>query len=405
MPLAPTLTNKRARPLFGRRGRPTLAATRLTPLVLIVSLLGPQSADPARAKDRLLEELVEFTGAVLFLESKVPGLVIGATRNGEVAIEGFGKRADDVDEPPGADTILRIGSITKAFTGEMLARLAADNTLALTDPLVKWVPAFAGGARADAGRIRLIDLVTHSAGTPREVPHEPGPPDNPSVNITDAAFAKWLKANPLLFKPGTAVMYSNMGFDLLSAALAAAGKKPYETMLTERVTGPLRMADTTYAPSDDQKKRLMQGHNFDGQALPDMPTVPAIMGSGGLYSTPRDLMRWLKWHLARFSPDGAEVRLLDHAAYLWRDGLKTVYGMDESGHMDALGLAWVVMMPEGNRPLILQKAGGLQGIFTYIAFAPTRGVGAFVAINQFNFAAAMKMANVVNELITSLAPR
>ena len=43
--------------------------------------------------------------------------------------------------------------------------------------------------------------------------------------------------------------------------------------------------------------------------------------------------------------------------------------------MDAMGLGWVVMMPKGNRPLILQKAGGLQGIFSYVAFAPTRGVG------------------------------
>ena len=105
------------------------------------------------------------------------------------------------------------------------------------------------------------------------------------------------------------------------------------------------------------------------------------------------------------SPEDAEVRMLDHAAYLVRDGLDPVSGMDESGHMDAMSLGWVVMMPEGNRPLILQKAGGLQGTFTYIAFAPTRGVAAFVAINKFDFAAAMGMAEAVNEMIATLAPR
>jgi serine-type D-Ala-D-Ala carboxypeptidase/endopeptidase len=57
------------------------------------------------------------------------------------------------------------------------------------------------------------------------------------------------------------------------------------------------------------------------------------------------------------------------------------------------------------RSLILQKAGGLQGIFCYAAFAPTRGVGAFVAINQFNFGAAMAMAVAVNDMIAALAPR
>ena len=40
--------------------------------------------------------------------------------------------------------------------------------------------------------------------------------------------------------------------------------------------------------------------------------------------------------------------------------------MDESGHMDAMGLAWAGMMAEGDRPFILQKAGGLQGTFSYI---------------------------------------
>ena len=56
-------------------------------------------------------------------------------------------------------------------------------------------------------------------------------------------------------------------------------------------------------------------------------------------------------------------------------------------------------------PLILQKAGGLQGTFSYIAFAPTRGVAVFVSINKFDFGAAMGMAQAVNEMIATLAPR
>ena len=73
--------------------------------------------------------------------------------------------------------------------------------------------------------------------------------------------------------------------------------------------------------------------------------------------------------------------------------------------MNAISLGWIVMEPRGDLPLILQKAGGLQGIFSYAAFAPTRGVGAFVAINKFDFGAAMAQASVVNNLIGALAPR
>jgi D-alanyl-D-alanine-carboxypeptidase/D-alanyl-D-alanine-endopeptidase len=63
------------------------------------------------------------------------------------------------------------------------------------------------------------------------------------------------------------------------------------------------------------------------------------------------------------------------------------------------------MIPKGDRPFILQKSGGLQGTFSYIAFAPTRGVAVFMAINKFYFAAAAAMAAVANDLITTLAPR
>jgi D-alanyl-D-alanine-carboxypeptidase/D-alanyl-D-alanine-endopeptidase len=51
------------------------------------------------------------------------------------------------------------------------------------------------------------------------------------------------------------------------------------------------------------------------------------------------------------------------------------------------------------------EGGGPAGRFSYLAFAPTRGVGAFVAISQFNFADAQKMSTVANDLIATLAPR
>ncbi|MBV9289851.1 MAG: serine hydrolase, partial [Hyphomicrobiales bacterium] len=165
------------------------------------------------------------------------------------------------------------------------------------------------------------------------------------------------------------------------------------------------LGDTTFAPSAEQRGRLMGGHGFDGAAMPDVPTGPVIVGSGGLYSSARDLLRWLAWHLDRFEQMGAAERLIDHAAYLWRDGLNSVAAMDESGRMDAIALAWVIMAPEGDRPLILQKSGGLEGVFTYAAFAPARNLGVMAAINAFDFNAAMAMAKAANDLIAELAPR
>jgi serine-type D-Ala-D-Ala carboxypeptidase/endopeptidase len=119
----------------------------------------------------------------------------------------------------------------------------------------------------------------------------------------------------------------------------------------------------------------------------------------------RDLLHWLKWHVDRFSDERAAERLIDHAAWLWRDGLNSVFGMDESGHMDAMGLGWVIMRPEGGRPLILQKSGGLQGVFSYVAFAPARNIAVMGAINVLDLGAYSAMAQAANGLLAELAPR
>jgi D-alanyl-D-alanine-carboxypeptidase/D-alanyl-D-alanine-endopeptidase len=140
--------------------------------------------------------------------------------------------------------------------------------------------------------------------------------------------------------------------------------------------------------------------------MPAAPTPVAIECAGGLHTTPNDMLAWMKWHLDRFATEDAEMRLLDHAAYLYRDGLVPAAGFDEGGgEMDAIGLGWVIMMPEGNRPLILQKTGGLQGMFAYVAIAPTRGTGVFIAMNQFNIGGLSAAIAAANGLITELAPR
>jgi D-alanyl-D-alanine-carboxypeptidase/D-alanyl-D-alanine-endopeptidase len=357
------------------------------------------------ADDKLLAETTEFTGQVLFLQSHVPALVLGVVRDGKTAVFGFGETSDGSGKPPDRQTLLRVGSLTKAFTGQVLASLVADGTVKLTDRLQDRIGWNVAIPQRPAHQIRLIDLATHSSGLPREAERELGPPDDPFSTLTPELYRNALASDPLVFAPGTGALYSNFAFDVLSAALSHATGKPYDTLLKERVLDPGALNNTVLSLSADDHTRLLQGHSFDGRRLPDVKTPLIASGASGLYSTPDDVLRWLSWHLDRFSSKDAEVRLLDHAAYLQRDGLSPVFGLDESGRMDAMSLGWIVMAPRGDLPLILQKAGGLQGIFTYTAFAPTRGVGAFVAINKFDFGAAMTMASVVNQLIGELAPR
>lgn len=359
----------------------------------------------AHAEDRLLNEILEFNGVILYLDSKVPGLVIGAVRNGETAVFGFGETATGSGKAPDGQTLMRIGSISKAFAGQVLAGLVSRGTVKFTDRLQDRLGWPVKVPERDGRPIRLIELATHTSGLPREVERPPAPANDPFATLTQEAYVKGLRSDPLLFTPGAGGLYSNFAFDLLAVSLGQAAGKPYGAVLQEVVLDPVGLKDTVLAPSESDKGRLFQGHDFDGKPLPDVRTTSVMGGASALYSTPDDILKWLAWHLDRFSPQGAEIRLLDHAAYVQRDGLRPAAGFDESGRMDAMGLGWIIMEPQGDRPLILQKAGGLQGVFSYAAFAPTRGVGVFVAINQFNFAAGMGMAKLANDLIAQLAPR
>jgi serine-type D-Ala-D-Ala carboxypeptidase/endopeptidase len=363
------------------------------------------TAVPARAEDKLLNEAVQFTGTLTYLGTKVPGFMMVAVRNGETAIAGFGKIADKSDKAPDGDTMFRIGSVSKAFCGEVLASLVLDGKVRFADRLQDRLGYDVKLPEKDGRAIRLIDLATQASGLPREVPRSDAPPNDPfSTNTREAQIAD-LKKDPLLFAPGTGALYSNYGFDLLGAALANAGGKPYADLLKERVLDPAGMKDTVFNLRPGDEARAMQGHNFDGSPMPAAPSPTSIECAGGLYTTANDIARWMKWHLDRASDKDRDLRLLDHAAYLYRDGLVVVSGLDDAGTMDAMGLGWVINMPTGSRPLILQKSGGLQGSFAYLAMAPTRGVAAFFVMNEFSTGGFTAAVAATNGLVAQLAPR
>ena len=231
----------------------------------IVAILVIFSSAKADAEDELLDEIVDFTGTVLFLQTHVPALVIGAVRGGQTAVFGFGETSDGSGKPPNGRTILRIGSVSKAFTGQVLASLVADGTVKFTDRLQDRIGWNVTIPSRDGHQITLIDLATHSSGLPREVERKPGPPDNPFSTLTPDAYRKALASDPLVFAPGTGALYSNFGFDVLAAALAHAAGKPYDALLKERVLDPLGLKDTVLSLRPGDEARLLQGHDFNGQ--------------------------------------------------------------------------------------------------------------------------------------------
>src|SRR4051812_49117635 len=111
------------------------ASCKLSHLLTLMSVIMLLFGAGARADDKLLEGTVGFTGEILFLQTHVPALVIGVVYNGKAAVFGFGETANGSGKPPDGQTMLRVGSLTKTFTGQVLASLVANGTVKLIDRL------------------------------------------------------------------------------------------------------------------------------------------------------------------------------------------------------------------------------------------------------------------------------
>jgi D-alanyl-D-alanine-carboxypeptidase/D-alanyl-D-alanine-endopeptidase len=104
---------------------------------------------------------------------------------------------------------------------------------------------------------------------PREAEGTPG--ENATSDRSKQDYVNSLTPDALLFAPGTGLLYSNFGFDLLAQALANAGGKAYPDLLKERVLDPAGLKDTRFDLTEADKVRTMQGHEFDARRCRSSP--------------------------------------------------------------------------------------------------------------------------------------
>ncbi len=127
----------------------------------------------------------------------------------------------------------------------------------------------------------------------------------------------------------------------------------------------------------------------------------ATDGSGGLYSTGNDMALWLRHNIE----DADGTLALSHAIYRQRQALPAAIGFDEAGPMADLGLGWVSVAAQGIHPALMAKSGGGAGFMSYIAFAPGRYVGIFVAVSRVDFGMFSGLTETANALIANLFTR
>ncbi len=277
----------------------------------------PQSVGLSSERLQRVHELVERTIAA----GEVSGAVALVARNGQIAyLEAQGVMDLASKRPMQPDSMFRLASMTKPVVAVAILMLAEEGKVRLTDPVSRFIPAYAnlevgiakpaapgpggppaaaaaggpGGAppafyRVPAARqITVLDLLTHTSGLMS------GPMGN---SLANAPFnkrhdlgLKWieeLSASPLEFQPGARWAYSAVaGFDALARIVEIASGQEYSAFLAQRLFGPLGMRDVTFWPSAEQRSRLATVYQRRDGALvpaenPDSMSGQKYHGGGG----------------------------------------------------------------------------------------------------------------------------
>jgi CubicO group peptidase (beta-lactamase class C family) len=281
-------------------------------------------------------------------DGRLAGWQVVVTRRGHVVhASEVGRRDDEAGLPVEPDTRWRIFSMSKPITSVAALILWERGELELTDPVSRWLPAFAEprvyvrGSAAAPGTmpspepIRVWHLLTHTAGLTYGFHHahpvdemyraagfEWGVPDGLDLAGCVDAWARM----PLVHTPGTEWNYSH-ATDVLGRLVEVVSGKSLDVFLDEEIFRPLGMTATGFASDDPSRTAALYAKAPDGSRVlspaGDVFLRPAtwLSGGGGLVSTAADYHRFTQMLLRGGELDGARVLGSRTVAYMGRNHL------------------------------------------------------------------------------------
>ncbi|HEX6361069.1 serine hydrolase domain-containing protein [Actinophytocola sp.] len=233
-------------------------------------------------------------------EDRFSGTVLLAHRGKPVLVRAHGLSNKDLGLPNRADTAFGLASITKVFTAIAIAQLAQQRKMAFHDTLGTHLPGFPAEI---ADTVTVHQLLTHTSGVGRPS-FGSGAPSDPSWNSYDAVMEGTMaiiRQTPLQFTPGTRYVYSNDGFVVLGAIVAAVSGQSYFDYVRQHVFTPAGMSRTDFysRPQVLADNRIARpywtqrtGERADFMASPYAPFT--IGPPGGAYSTVSDLLAFTR---------------------------------------------------------------------------------------------------------------
>lgn len=323
--------------------------------------IGPATATAAPTADALITGRIDEYVRAQMVERRIPGLALVVVRDGvTVLISGYGIGDVENSVPVTTETVFDISSITKTFTAVAIMRLADGGKLDIDRPVREYLPE----APESWTGMTVRHLLTHTAGL--------GETDVPTVNgawLADYTTSQMLVhafTTPLTSKPGTAFLYSDLGYFLLGAII-------------ERVTGTRYggfLRETFFAPFDMRATRLLDQYEIvphkagtyflrERQLVRNRRYVQVELSSAyGLLTSAQDFARWESAFVRGQVVSPAAMAAMERRART-NDGTELSYG-----------LGWVVGALSGHRTV-----GHAGGTGAYYLRVPEQRLSVIVLTN------------------------
>ncbi len=279
----------------------------------------------------------------------------------------FGNKTEGGD-PVDEHSIYEIGSISKTFTGLLLADMAVRKQLKVDDPAQKYLPASVTMPAQPGKQITLGQLSDHTSALPR-LPGNmaPADPANPYADYTVEQLYTFLKSYTLTREIGSVYEYSNLAQGLLGHILELKAGKSYETLVVEQIAKPLGMTATKITFDDRMKKNLAIGHS-DGAPVANWD-LPTLAGAGAIRSSLHDMLRFVAANAGIQKSKLSKAMKLSHQPR-----------HDKVGGGTRVGLGWHIS--KGAEGDVVWHNGGTGGYRTFAGFVKATGKGVVVLTNS-----------------------
>lgn len=320
-------------------------------------------------------------------DKQLPAFSIALVDNQQIVwARGFGYADPDKKIPASANTVYRIGSVSKLFTDIGVMQLVERGQLDLDAPIGKYLPDFHPKNPFHTD-ITLRQLMSHRAGLLREPPV--GNYFDPS-ELSLAAMVHSLNDTTLVYRPETHTKYSNAGVAVVGSVLEKHSGEPFATYLQHAVLQPMGLRDSAFRPEAPLIANLAKAYmwSYDGKLF-QAPTFELGMAPAGcMYSTVLDLGKFLS--VLFNGGQGADGPVLRPQTLeeMWTPQFV------KPGQSSPYGLGFRLTKLDGHREV--EHAGAIYGFATQLSGLPDDKLGV-VAV------ATMDSANAVTNHVADVA--